>query len=160
MPTEEFSRPIAEILGCHPFAHAWTSAQVECLAGCGTKYALRRGEYLWRQGEKLSNLYLICSGEAALEISLPQQGAVQIEEFGSGDVLGAPCLANGQRASFDARAVTGLQALCLHGKLLGTAFAANHELAHEVFQRFAAVTFDKLESTRLRLLELYRPRRH
>ncbi len=159
MQIEEFSRPIAEILGCHPFANEWTKAHIECLAGCANKYALPEGGYLWRQGERSHNLYLICSGEVALEISLPQQGAVRIEEFGSGEVLGSPCLTPPHRVSFDARAITDFQGLCLSGKLLHEKFTSDHELAHEVLQRYAALTSAKLELTRQRLLDLYKPRR-
>jgi len=47
----------------------------------------------------------------------------------------------------------------LDGKCLRTKCEENHDLGYEVLKRFAQIMEQRLEATRLQLLDVYAPRR-
>jgi len=56
---------------------------------------------------------------------------------------------------FDARAADDVRAIALDGKCLRTKCEENHDLGYEVLKRFARIMEERLEATRLQLLDLY-----
>jgi hypothetical protein len=87
MPSPANLRPS---LSEHPFARQLDREQIANLEACAEECSFARGHYIWHQGEPDEDMYLIFSGQVALEISVPQQGSLQIEMVGEGDVLGGP----------------------------------------------------------------------
>ena len=72
----------------HPFTRDLDPLHMDCLANCSCECRIAPGDYLWRQGGKADFFYLICSGRAALEIAIPHEGVLHIEDIGEGEVLG------------------------------------------------------------------------
>jgi CRP/FNR family transcriptional regulator, cyclic AMP receptor protein len=60
---------------------------------------------------------------------------------------------------FDARANDSVRAIALDGKCLRTKCEENHDLGYEVLKRFAQIMEQRLEATRLQLLDVYAVRR-
>jgi CRP-like cAMP-binding protein len=141
----------------HPFARNLAVAQVATLEALATEYSLPAGEYFWRQGQRDEDIYLIFSGQAALEISLPNQGPLQIEKVGGGDMLGWTWLLPPHRSYLDARALTPVRALWLPGRILRELCEQDQVLGYRVFKAFSELVAERLETVRLRLLELYEP---
>jgi CRP-like cAMP-binding protein len=107
MPSSANLRPSLEN---HPFACNLDREQIASLEACAEECSIARGQYIWHQGEPDEDIYLIFSGQVALEISVPQQGSLQIEMVGEGDVLGWSCLLPPRPSYFDARAITPVHA--------------------------------------------------
>ena len=156
MPTSANLRPS---LGEHPFAHHLDREQIASLEGCAEVCSIARGHYIWRQGEPDEDIYLIFSGQVALEISVPQQGSLQIEMVGAADVLGWSCLLPPSPSYFDARAITPVYALRLPGRELQTRCKRDPALGYQVYKAFSERIAARLHAARLRLLDLYEPRR-
>ena len=154
---KQLEQPVTALLRNHPFAKDLNPDSIESLAECARKCRIARGEFVWRQGEKSNLFYLICSGQVALEISLPHQGPLQIETIDAGDVLGWPWLLPLRRLHFDARTITEVTALGVDSLSLGERCERDQSLGYAVFRRIAALTAERLEATRLRLLDLYGP---
>ena len=76
-----------------------------------------------RQGDLDDDLYLICSGELALEISVPHHGQVQIEIIAAGEVLGSSSLAPTIVGNL-MRAITAILAYQIEGKRLLSSWKA------------------------------------
>ena len=156
MPTSANLRPS---LGEHPFAHHLDREQIASLEGCAEVCSIARGHYIWRQGEPDEDIYLIFSGQVALEISVPQQGSLQIEMVGEGDVLGWSCMLPPRPSYFDARAIAPVRALRLPGVELKALCERDSALGYQVYKAFAERVTERLQVARLRLLDLYEPRR-
>ena len=91
----------------------------------------------------------------ALETTVPGRGAVVVETLHDGDVLGWSWLVPPYRTAFDARALgttarDRLDGACLRGKC-----EADPALGYDLLKLLAAVFAERLQDTRLRLLDLY-----
>ena len=64
------------VLRDHAFLEGLDASYVQLLSGCGRNTVFQAGEYLWREGEAADSFYLIRSGQVALEIYIPQKGAL------------------------------------------------------------------------------------
>jgi CRP-like cAMP-binding protein len=129
--------------------------QLELIGGCGANEHVREATYLFREGERADRFFLIRKGAVALEVHAPGAGPLVIETLGEGEVVGWSWLFKPYRWQFDARttAPTGLIAFdgaCLRGKC-----DADHELGYQLMQRFASEMLERLQATRLQLLDLY-----
>jgi CRP-like cAMP-binding protein len=156
MPSSANLRPSLEN---HPFACNLNREQIASLGACAEECSIARGQYIWHQGEPDEDIYLIFSGQVALEISVPQQGSLQIEMVGEGDVLGWSCLLPPRPSYFDARAITPVHAVRLPGSELRALCERDAALGYQVYKAFSERLAERLEVARLRLLELYEPRR-
>jgi CRP/FNR family transcriptional regulator, cyclic AMP receptor protein len=146
-----------EILAEHAFFAGWEPQHVELLAGCASNVRFDAERYIFREGEEAKQFYLIRHGKVALEIFAPGQGPLTIQTLGEGDVLGWSWLFPPYRWQFDARAVELTRALALDGECLRKKAEEDHHLGYELMKRFASVIEQRLQATRLQLLNLYEP---
>jgi CRP-like cAMP-binding protein len=138
-----------------PFFDGLAQADLELVAGCGSNVHFREDELLFADGDQADVFYVLRHGSVALETFVPGRGAVPIETLEAGEVLGWSWLFAPYRWHFDARALslvraTSFDAACLRGKC-----EADPRLGYELMSRFAQVVIDRLQSTRLRLLDVY-----
>ena len=125
------------------------------IAGCAQNRTATDGEYLLREGDPADTFYVIRYGRVALETYVPQRGALTIETIDDGDLLGWSWLVPPFRVDFDARAMgnvhtVSFDATCLRGKADG-----DPVLGYELTRRFIPVIVERLQATRLRLLDIY-----
>ncbi len=78
-----------------------------------------------------------------------------ISTLGEGAVVGWSWLFPPHRWSFDARALEQVRAVAFDGGCLRGKCDADHELGYELMRRFAAVMLERLQATRLQLLDVY-----
>jgi CRP/FNR family cyclic AMP-dependent transcriptional regulator len=150
-------RNIAEYLGGHPFFAGLDAASVAELAGCARNEHYRTNEYLFREGGSADHFYVVTRGRIALELSSPGSGSQILDSAGKGEVLDWPWLIPPHRWFFDARAVeptsvVSLNSACLRGKC-----DMDPALGCELLQRVAQVMSQRLQATRVRLMDLYGP---
>lgn len=130
-------------------------AQLELIAGCGGNEHLREGTYLFKEGEHADRFYLIRHGAIALEINSPGSGSHVIETLGEGEVAGWSWLFKPYRWQFDARATLPTRLVAFDGACLRGKADADHELGYQLMQRFASAMLERLQATRLQLLDVY-----
>jgi CRP/FNR family cyclic AMP-dependent transcriptional regulator len=128
---------------------------LQLVAGCGVNEHVAAGAYLFREGEPAERFFLIRNGTVALEVVTPGRGAVVIETLHPGDVVGWSWLFAPYRWQFDGRAVAPTRTIAFDGLCLRTKCDADHELGYELMRRFAAVAVERLQATRLQLLDVY-----
>jgi CRP/FNR family transcriptional regulator, cyclic AMP receptor protein len=125
------------------------------IAGCGRNAAFSAGDYLMHEGEPADVFYVIREGEVALETFVPQRGAETLQTLHDGDVLGWSWLVEPYRVAFDARALRtthtiAFDAACLRGKC-----ELDPALGYDLLRLFAAIIVQRLQHTRLQLLDVY-----
>jgi CRP/FNR family cyclic AMP-dependent transcriptional regulator len=131
------------------------SGHLELIAGCAQNKTFREGEYLMREGELANSFYVVRLGRVALEIFVPQRGGVVIETVEGGDLVGWSWLMPPYKVHLDARAVgdvhvVAFDAACLRGKA-----DEDPELGYELMRRFIPVIVERLQATRVRMLDVY-----
>lgn len=138
-----------------PAFHDLTPAHLELMSGCASNVHFRANDYVFRQGERADVFYALRDGLVALEIFVPAREPVTIETLHAGDLLGWSWLFPPYRWSFDARVVEDASAISFDGSCLRGKSDADHDLGYELMRRFSAVMVERLQETRVRLLDVY-----
>ncbi len=108
-----------------------------------------------RDGDEANTFYVLRHGTVALETFVPTRGPVTIETLEAGEVVGWSWLFPPYRWHFDARALSLVRATVFDGACLREKCEADPRLGYDLMSRFAQVVIERLQSTRLRLLDVY-----
>ncbi len=151
MPTireEIFKQPIFSNL---------KSEYIDILESCALKLPVKKGEFIFKAGDEANNFYLICSGKVALELFTPERGTVKIQTLIHNDILGWSWLFPPYRWHFDAQAIEDTELISFDGKYFLEYCRRNHEMGYYFLTIFSGIMLDRLQETRLRLLDFYGP---
>jgi CRP-like cAMP-binding protein len=143
------------ILAKHAFFERLEADYLKLLVGCASNVRFSAGAYIFRQGEEASHFYLIRQGRVALEIHAPQRPPIVIETLDGDDILGWSWLIPPYLWRFDARIVDDTRAIALDGKCLRAKCEEDHDLGYELLKRFAHIVTQRLQATRMQLLDVY-----
>lgn len=146
---------VGHFLGEHPFFHGFTAAQLQELVECGRDVRFEQGEFLFREGDEATNLYVLREGRIRIEIHDARQGAVGVQTVERGDVLGWSWLVPPYLWHFDARALRTTLAVALDGERLRALCERDPALGYGFLKRIASLMEQRLQATRLQLLDLY-----
>ena len=152
---ETLERVIAE----HPFFAGLDGGFTNLMVSCASNVRFTAGTYILKEGDAANTFYLIREGKVAVEILAPQHKPIIISTLSTGEILGWSWLLPPFQWKFHARAVDEIRAIALDGKCLRTKCEENHDLGYEVLKRFAQIMEQRLEATRLQLLDVYAVRR-
>ena len=83
---------------------------------------------------------------------------VTIQSLGPGEPLGWSWLFPPYRWHFSARVVEPTRAIALDGACLRTKGEEDHELGYQLVKRVAQIMMQRLQATRLQLLDVYHGR--
>jgi CRP/FNR family transcriptional regulator, cyclic AMP receptor protein len=121
----------------------------------GTPVRCAAGAYLFHEGETADRLLLVRSGRVALELLVPGRGPLIIDTIRDGDVLGLSWIGSPRRWQFDAHALEPVEALAFDGAALLAACERDPRLGYQLILRLAEVMLRRMQSARLRLIDLY-----
>jgi CRP-like cAMP-binding protein len=140
----------------HPFVAEFEPRHVEKLATLAKEIRFDRDQVLFREGDECGEFYLIVNGLVALEIAAPGH-TFRVQTLFAGDELGWSALLMGRGKHFQARTLERVDALAFEGTEL---LAACHEdtlFGFTLMQRLLGVVAERLQSTRLQLLDTSSP---
>ncbi len=146
---------VQRLLAEHPFTHGLPEQDLEKLAALGDVREFEPGEYLLREGRVADRFHLIVSGYAAVELYLPERGALRLQTLGPGDVAGWSWALPGQRASFDIRAIDKVTAVVMDAQALRDLFEADCCLGYRFMLKLLSVVSDRVRAARLQLVDMY-----
>ena len=139
----------------HPFLKGLEPEYLTLLAGCAMNVRFRAGSFLFREGEAADRCFLIREGKLALEIAAPGRGSIIVQTLGAGHVAGFSWLLEPHQWQFDGRTVEPVHAVALDGTCLRGKCADDPRLGFELTQLFARLAIQRLQATRLQLLDVY-----
>jgi CRP-like cAMP-binding protein len=138
-----------------PVLAGLSEAELELLAGCATNVRFEQGDVLFREGDQADTFYVVRHGTVALEAHVPARGELTIETIEAGEVLGWSWLFPPYRWHFDGRALSQVRATAFDGACLRGKCDDDPVLGYDLMKRFAQVLMERLQWTRLRLLDVY-----
>jgi CRP-like cAMP-binding protein len=150
-------KTIADLISEHKFFSDLDEHSLEFVAGCGSNVHFAPGERILTEGEAANTFYLLRSGSVALSFFVPGRGAVVIDTLAEGDVLGWSWLFPPYRWQFDGEAREDVAAVAFDGTCLRTKCDSDARLGYILTQRFARVILGRLQSVRMRMLDVYGP---
>ena len=143
------------ILAEHDFFTGLEPRSLQVIAGCASHVRFAADHAIFHEGEEATQFYLIRHGKVALETFAPGRGVVPIETLPAGEVLGWSWLFPPYRWHFSARALEVTRAIALDGVCLRKKCEQDHDLGYELMSRFAQTIIQRLQATRLQLLDVY-----
>jgi CRP/FNR family transcriptional regulator, cyclic AMP receptor protein len=144
-----------EVLGSHPFFAGLNAGAMRLIAGCASNVHFAEGEFLFEEGHEANQFWVIRRGRVAMQLESPGQGAIVTDTMDEGEVVGWSWLVPPYRFFADGRAVTPVSATALDGACLRGKCEADPELGYQLLKRVTSVMYQRLRSTRIRLLDLY-----
>ena len=144
-----------EVLGSHPFFAGLNADAMRLIAGCASNVHFAEGEFLFEEGHEADQFWVIRRGRVAMQMESPGQGAIVTDTMDEGEVVGWSWLVPPYRFFADGRAVTPVSATALDGACLRGKCEADPELGYQLLKRVTSVMYQRLQSTRIRLLDLY-----
>jgi CRP-like cAMP-binding protein len=144
-----------EILAQVPFFEGMAEDELALIAGCGRNVHFDAGETIFRQGDAADTFFVVRHGTVAVGNFVPPRGELVIETLEAGDLLGWSWLFPPYRSHFDARALSSVRATQFDGACLRDKCAADPAFGYDLMSRFAQVLIERLQWTRLRLLDIY-----
>ena len=148
-------KEIESILAEHPFFAGFTPAQRQLVAGCARNHRFDPGQYLFHEGDPANEFFLIRHGKVALDIAPPGRDPIVFETLGPGEIVGASWLVPPYRWIFDARAVDLVRAIGIDAACLRAKCDADHDLGYQMMMRFLPIMVQRLQATRLQILDVY-----
>ena len=150
-------KTIEELISEIPAFAGMSAEYLELIAGCAQNQTFEADRQLMIEGSPADTFYVIRSGRVALETYVPNKGPLTLETIEDGELLGWSWLVPPFRTHLVARALATthtivFDAACLRGK-------AEHDpvLGYELMSRFLPVIVERLQATRMRLLDVYGP---
>lgn len=146
---------LEELISAAPLFDGLDRSHVELIAGCGRNMHVDAGELLLREGDPADYFYLLRRGALALEVHSPGRPGLPIETLHPGDVIGWSWLFAPYRWQLDGRTIEPCEMIAFDGACLRGKCETDHELGYQLMKRFAESLVDRLQATRLQLLDVY-----
>jgi CRP-like cAMP-binding protein len=143
------------LLAEHAFFKGMSQEYVQTLVGCASNARFAAGETIVREGDHADKFFLVRSGRVAIELFVTGRGPVTVQTLDEGDVVGWSWLVAPYVWRFDARALDLTRVIALDGACLRGKCDADPKLGYELLKRFAYVMTERLQATRLQLLDMY-----
>jgi CRP-like cAMP-binding protein len=138
---------IENIISRHPFAIGLRPEHLTELAKGAEEYTFAAGDVIFHEGDSANRLYLILSGEVALEAGVEGK-AFSLQELRGGSVLGWSWLFPPFAWHFTARATAPTRVIACNGGHLLVACEENPVFGYELMRRVAQVAIHRLEAGR------------
>ena len=148
-------RVTASALASHEFLREMSSPHLARLATVAHLDDVLAGHRFFEEGQHADRFWLLQEGRVMLDLHVPGRGDVIIESLGPGTVLGWSWLFPPYHWRFGASAAEPVRAIVLDAPAVRVMCATDPALGYELTRRFTAVMLDRLQNTRLRLLDLY-----
>ncbi len=148
-------KDIKALLTEHAFFRNLKEKQIETIAGCGKNVHFSKGDVVFRQGEEANAFYIVKKGAVSIEVDGAERGTIIIQTVEAGDILGWSWLIPPHEWRFTANAVEETSAVALDGRCLRGKCGGDDALAHTLLEKFAGVLAQRLEKTRMQLLDVY-----
>ncbi len=151
MEVEGLDRIIRE----QPFFADLEEGFCNLVCGCAKNVRFESGQYIFREGESADQFYLLRQGRVALQLSSPGRGAVTFQTLGEGEIVGVSWLIPPYRWTYDAKTLEPTRAIAMDAACLRQKCEADHDLGYELMKRFMPVLIQRLQATRMQILDVY-----
>jgi CRP-like cAMP-binding protein len=144
------------VLKQHPFVEEFRPEHLEKLTSLAKEVEFARDQVIFHEGDDYHDFLLIVAGRVALEIEAPGH-TLRVQTLSAGDELGWSAILMGRGKHFQARALERVKALAFDGPALLAACRDDKAFGYALMYRMLGVVSERLQATRLQLLDMYSP---
>jgi CRP-like cAMP-binding protein len=142
-------------VSAQPFFAELPAAHLAALSAEGAPVSYEPAERIFAMGAAADRFWLVESGNVALDLRVPGRGDQVMETLVAGTVLGWSWLVAPYRWHFGAVARTRVDAVAFDATSVRSRCDADPEFGYAMLRLFTPVIIDRLQSARLRILDLY-----
>jgi CRP-like cAMP-binding protein len=142
-------------IGARAFFAVLTPAQREILIAMAAPATFDAGARIFNAGDPAEHFWLLDTGTVTVSMLVPGRGDVAVETLSAGTVLGWSWLYPPYRWTFGAQALESTTAVAFDAAAVRSRCAADTQFGYAMLSCFIPVIIDRLQNTRLRLLDLY-----
>ena len=139
----------------HPFLEGINPHFHHFFADCATLLRVNRDRQIFREGGDADHFYLIRSGKVILETFVPGCGMVTIQTLNAGEPLGWSWLFPPHEWHFSATAGEPTELIAFEAASLREKAEENRDFSNELVTRVAKILLERLQATRIQLIDLY-----
>ena len=147
--------PKENIIINHPFLDHLAPDFHEFFEKSASFRKFNSGEEIFHEGNQAERFFLIVSGSVLLETFVPGCGTVIIQRLGTGQALGWSWLFHPYQWHFSATAGEPTELIEFAAAHLREKANQNPGFANELLTRVAKILLERLQFTRLQLIDLY-----
>lgn len=148
-------KSIADELLQHPFFSELKKDYVSLLAECGRNEVYKPESILAAEGSEANEFFVIRRGRVAIQLHAAPTGTVCLQTLDAGDILGWSWLFPPYLWTVEAKALQEVHAIKLDGLCLRNKCDTDPVMGYALMQRFSRIMTQRLEATRLQILDLY-----
>ena len=145
-----------DLLAAQPFLAGLTDYHLDRLSLWAKRSLFHAGARLFHEDGHADRFWLIREGKVNIDTHVPGRGDVIVETLGPGAVLGWSWLFPPYRWHFGAVAAETTLGVELDGPGVRELCRRDPSLGYELTTLFMQVMLERLQATRLRLLDVYR----
>ena len=146
---------VTQRVSAHPYFAPLSPGQRATLAEDGTPVTFAAGVRIFAEGDVADRFWLVEEGSVALDMRVPGRGDQTLETLAAGTVLGWSWLYPPFRWHFGAVARVPTVAIAFDGASVRRRCEADPAFGYAVLSLFTPVIIERMQATRLRLLDLY-----
>lgn len=139
-----------------PLLDGLSGAQRSAVTAVGRIEDYAPGTRLFDESGDADRCWLIISGHVVVDTHIPHRGPVTLQSVGAGELLGWSWLLPPYRWHFGAAAVAPTRALVLDAGRLRALMETDPALGYRLTRMLLETLVNRLQASRLRLLDLYR----
>jgi CRP/FNR family cyclic AMP-dependent transcriptional regulator len=146
---------LEELIAGHPFLAGMEPRLYHFFDECGTLRRFGSGQQIFHDGSEADHLYLILLGQVALETFVPGYGMATIQKLGPGEPLGWSWLFPPYEWQFSASTLKPTEVISFDAAALRSKAEGDIEFRDELLTRTARTLAQRLQGTRMQLVDLY-----
>jgi CRP-like cAMP-binding protein len=127
----------------------------EKLLSTAEQFQYKAGQDIFHEGDPSLFLFMVKTGQVAVELHVPSKGRRTIFTAGPGDVFGWSALVEPRIETASARAVEETTAFGMKGGELMDLCREDPQLGFELYRALAEVIMARLIASRLQLLDVF-----
>ena len=146
---------LESLIETHPFTKDINPRFLHLLNECAMYERFGNDQQIFHESFEADRFYLVHAGRIAIQTFVPGTGMTTIQTVGPGEALGWSWLYPPYRWHFTATTLEPVEAAGLCARTLRDRMIENHEFGYEIAMRVGHVLLERLQATRLRLLQMY-----
>ncbi|MHC5109973.1 MAG: Crp/Fnr family transcriptional regulator [Planctomycetota bacterium] len=139
----------------HPVFAGIPGNFIDMLARTATEEHFEPKELIFSEGDDADKFFLVTKGLIAIEVFANGRGPVTIQTLGAGEILGWSWLAEPYKWHFDAQATSPTELIAFDAEIVRKALDDHPEFGFAMMKRFVPIIVQRLQATRLQLLDVY-----
>ena len=139
----------------HPFWNGFNPKYFHLLRECATSKRFAAAQMIFQEGQAADHFFLVQTGQVRLDAFVAGRGNVTIQTVSAGAPLGWSWLFSPYLWHFSARANETTELVVFNAKFLRDTSEANHDFGYELIKRVSSILLQRLQETRLLLVDFY-----